>query len=106
MAAWTSGELGDIAGTDEHRIASRRRNGRRDPVQPKVRRRQACRRGDHRAIGPVRCRGGLAAQDSDLVPQRQVLRVFRRVAAGTQYQPGEQAGHGEANEAEEHERRG
>ena len=81
--------------------------GRHDPVQPKASGQQPRQGGDYGPVGPVRFRAGdLAAQDRDLMPQHQYLRLFRRVATGEQYKPGEQAGHGEVNEAEEHECRG
>jgi hypothetical protein len=60
--------------------------------------------GDHGPVSSVRPRAGdLTAQDRYLVPQHQHLHVFRRVAADKQYQPGEQSGHSEVDEAGEHE---
>lgn len=42
-----------------------------DPVQPEVYGQELGERGDHGAVGPVQLGpGGLAAQDSDLVPER------------------------------------
>ena len=48
----------------------------------------------------------LTAQDRYLVPQHQDLHLFGRVATDKQYQPGEQTGHSEVDEADEHECRG
>lgn len=51
-------------------------------------------------------RGDLTAQDRDLVPQHQDLRVFGGVAAGEQRQPAEQPNHEQIGEAQEHDCRG
>jgi len=78
-----------------------------DPVSPQVPGQQSCQRSEHTAIGPVRLRAGdLAPEYRDLMPQHQDLQVFRGIAAGEQRKPRKRAGHGEAYEAEEHERRG
>ena len=64
-------------------------------------------RGDHGAVSPVRLRtGDLTAQDRDLMPQHQNLRVLRGVAPREQRQPAEQPDHEQIDEAKEHERRG
>jgi hypothetical protein len=64
-------------------------------------------RGDHGAVGPVRLRvGDLTAQDRNLVPQHQDLRVFRGVAAREEHQPAEQPDHEQIHEVKEHECRG
>jgi hypothetical protein len=81
--------------------------GRHDPVQPQVPGQKPRQGGDHCPVSPVRLRAGdLAAQDRYLVPQHQDLHVFRRVATDKHYQQGEQTGHSEVDEADEHERRG
>jgi hypothetical protein len=77
------------------------------PVQPKASGQQLHQRGDHGAVGPVRLRAGdLTAQDRNLVPQHQDLRLFRGVAAREERQPAEQPDYEQVDEAKEHERRG
>ena len=84
-----------------------RRPTRHDPAQPEVSGQQSRERGDHGSVHPVQLRtGDLTAQDRDLVPQYQDLHLFGGVAAGEQRQPAEQPRHQQAEEAEEHERRG
>jgi hypothetical protein len=74
------------------------------PVQQKVPGQQPGERG---AVSPVRLRAGdLAAQDRDLVPQHQDLKILGGVAAGEQRQPAEQPDHEQVGEAGEHECRG
>jgi hypothetical protein len=54
---------------------------RHDPMQLTASGQQPRQRGDDGAVGPVRLRAGdLTAQDRDLVPQHQDLRVFRGIA--------------------------
>ena len=78
--------------------------GRHDPVQPKAAGQQPRERGDHGAISPVRLRtGDLTAQDRDLMPQHQNLRVLRGVAPREQRQPAEQPDHEQIDEAKDHE---
>ena len=60
----------------------------------------------HRARRLLEPTGDLAAQDRDIMPWYQDLHVFRRVVTSKQYQSGEQTGHNEVHEAEEHECRG
>jgi len=80
---------------------------RHDPVQSKASGQQLRERGDHGAVGPVRLRAGdLTAQDRDLVPQHQDLRIFRGVATREQRQPAEQPDYEHVDEAKDHERRG
>jgi hypothetical protein len=47
----------------------------------------------------------LAAQDGDLMPEHQDLRILGSVAAGEQRQPAEQLDHEQVDKADEHERR-
>jgi hypothetical protein len=51
-------------------------------------------------------RGDPTAQDRNLVPQHQDLRLFRGVAAREERQPAEQPDYEQIDEAKEHERRG
>ena len=88
-------------------LAHHKGAGRHDPVQPKAVGQQPRQRGDHGAVGPVRLRtGDLTAQDPDLMPQHQNLRVLRGVGPREQRQPAEQPDHEQIDEAKEHERRG
>jgi hypothetical protein len=76
-------------------------------VQAKVPGQQPRQRGDHGPVGPVWLGADdLTAQDRDLMPQYQDLRVFGDVAAGEQRQPAEQPEHEQIDQAEEHECRG
>jgi hypothetical protein len=80
---------------------------RHDPVQAKAPGQHPRQGGDHGAVGPVRLRAGdLTAQDRNLVPQDQDLRVLRGVASREERQPAEQPDHENVDEANEHECRG
>jgi hypothetical protein len=88
-------------------VPGERGAGCHDPVQPQVPGQKPRQDGDHGPVSPVLLRAGdLAAQDRYLVVQHQDLHVFRRVATDKQYQPGQQTGHSEVDEADEHGRRG
>ena len=63
--------------------------------------------GDQGAVGPVRLRADdLTAQDRNLVPQYQDLRVLRGLASREERQPAEQPDREQIDEANEHECRG
>jgi hypothetical protein len=77
-----------------------------NPVQPVRGGQQRCQGGDHGAAGPVRRRAGdLAAQDGNLAPEHQDLRVLGGLAPREERQPAGRPDHEQAGEADEHERR-
>ena len=62
--------------------------------------------GHHGAVGPVRLRAGdLAAQDRDLMPEHQDLRILNGIAPRQERQPAERPNHQQVDKANEHERR-
>jgi hypothetical protein len=74
-------------------------------VQPETGRQEPGQSGDHCAVSPVRPRAGnLTAQDEDLVPKYQDLRVLRSVAPGEEDQPAEQPDHEQVDKSDEHDR--
>jgi hypothetical protein len=74
-------------------------------VQPEPGGQQPGQSGDHGAVGPVRPRtGSLVAQDEDLVPKYQDLRVLRGIAPGEEDQPAGQPDHEQAGKPDEHDR--
>ena len=76
-----------------------------DSVQPEARWQQPGQGRDHGAVGPVRPRArNLTAQDADLVPKYQDLRVLRSVAPGQEDQPAEQPDHEQVDKSDEHDR--
>jgi hypothetical protein len=75
-------------------------------VQPQARRQQPPEGRDHGTVSPVRLRtGDLAAQDRDIVPQDQDLRVLGGIAPRQERQPAEHPDHEQVDKADEHERR-
>jgi hypothetical protein len=76
-----------------------------DSVPPEGGRQQPGQSGDHGAVGPVRPRAGnLTAQDENLVPQYQDLRVLGSVAPGEEDQPAEQPDHEQVDKSDKHDR--
>ena len=62
--------------------------------------------GEHGTVSPVRFRAGhLPAQDCDLVPEHEDLRVLSSVIPRQEDQPAEHPAHEEVDESDEHERR-
>jgi hypothetical protein len=77
-----------------------------DPVQQQVPGQQPGQGGEHGTSRPVRPRArDLPAQNRDLVPEHQDLRVPSSVIPRQQHQPAEHPDHEEIDEADEHERR-
>jgi hypothetical protein len=75
-------------------------------VQPQVPGQQPRQGGEHGTVSPVRPGAGdLAVQDSDLVPQREDLRILRGIAPRQQRQPAEHPDHEQVDQSDKHERR-
>jgi hypothetical protein len=73
-------------------------------VQPQAPGQQPGQRGEHGTVSPVRPRAGdLTAQDSDLVPQHEDLRILRGIAPRLQRQPAEHLDHEQVDETDQHE---
>ena len=76
-----------------------------DSVPPEAGWQQPGQGGNHGAVGPVQPRPGrLTAQDGDLMPKYQDLRVLRSIAPREEDQPAEQPDHEQVDKADEHER--
>ena len=77
-----------------------------DPVQPQVPGQHPSQGRDHGAVRPVRLGAGdLAAQDGDLMPQDQDLRVLSSLTSRQERQPVEHPDHEQVGKTDEHERR-
>ena len=76
------------------------------PVQPEVSGQQPCQGSDHGTVSPVWFRAAdVPAQDRDLVPEHEDLRVLNGIAPYQEHQPAEHPDHEQVDEADEHEPR-
>jgi len=75
-------------------------------VQPQVAGQQPHQGSDRGTVSPVPPRApDLPAQDCNLMPEHQDLRILRGVIARKEHQAGEHPDHEEIDEADEHKRR-
>jgi hypothetical protein len=91
---------------DQAPVPGQQRAWSHDPVQPQVPGQHPSQGRDHGAVRPVRLGAGdLAAQDGDLMPQDQDLRVLSSLTSRQERQPVEHPDHEQVGKTDEHERR-
>ena len=104
-SAWSSARVGPAAG-DELGVPTQQRSGRHQPHLAHRGRQQPAQRAEYSAVEPGQRWSGVgAAQDGDLVTQRQNLDVLGGVGAGEQRQPAQYANEHQVGESKGHNER-
>jgi hypothetical protein len=91
---------------DQAPVPRQQRSRSHDPVQAEVSGQQPRQGRQHGTVSPVRLRAGhLPAQDCNLMPEHEDLRVLSGVTPRQEHQPAGHPDHEDVYEANEHERR-
>ena len=94
------------SGTPQAPVPAQQRARCHNPVQPQVPRQETGQGGEHGTVSPVRPRPrDLPAQDRDLMPQHEDLRILSGVIPCQEHQPAEHPDHQQVDETDKHKHR-